>query len=713
MFALSIWLLSAVSATRGAMRPNIVFIMADDLGWGNVGWHNPRNRQIKTPNLDALAATGLELTRMYVYRGCAPTRSSFQSGRLPVHVTTTNRDGISTPESGIPAEMTGIASKLKEADYSTHLIGKWDAGFASFAHLPINKGYDSFFGYLGKAIGYFDSMSYNDCPNLGDVDLWEDDHPAFESVEAMTEALNDDDGYIEFTFKRKMLDLLDQYADDETDTPFFAMYSSHLPHFPLQIPQDRLEADIYDFDESMCASHLLIFPEMDYNNDAWECRTIAQSQVHLLDEIVGEIVDRLKTNGQWENTLLIFQSDNGGSLQLDSSAGNNYPLRGGKLTDFEGGIRAVTVVSGGALPEERRGQVEDGLMHIADWYVTFCAMLGVDPSDQTAIDAGLPDVDGFDVWPLISGEETQSPRTELVISTETFISGEFKLMRGAEIEYAHWQAPIWPDASTPLLGPTIDCSPPNRCLFNVASDASEFENVANVFPDVYAELSTRFDELSQDFYENDRTGWDSCPNNYHLTVTVKFEEVDLSCGCWMALHNYNGFNGPWQDLSEDYVMFADSAPEQFLGNTAGSEAEQFQNDKQAFDEGDHEHFEIGGDIEGDEEWHEWILNQNQLISGHIRETADAHPDLLRGEIRKEDIDVERLEVQQKILDVVKDNDMRWSNKATVEHAWMLVVPLLFAMICFSGAYRQWSMGKQYTGIGEKVSKARMYGTNNV
>ena len=154
-------------------------------------------RQIHTPRIDDLAATGLELERMYVYRGCAPSRSSFQSGRLPIHVTIANDDnGISTPTHGMPTTMTGIASKLKEANYATYdtipnmrmctkyisptsdaffflysilcdfnryLIGKWDVGFATYAHLPINKGYDYFYGYLGKAISYFGSEAEDDC----------------------------------------------------------------------------------------------------------------------------------------------------------------------------------------------------------------------------------------------------------------------------------------------------------------------------------------------------------------------------------------------------------------------------------------------------------------------------------------------------------------------------------------------------------------------
>merc|ERR1719361_2542060 len=105
--------------------------------------------------------------------------------------------------------------------------------------------------------------------------------------------------------------------------------------------------------------------------------------------------------------------DNGGSLALDETAGNNYPLRGGKDTKFEGGIRGTTFVNGGYLPDARRGQKEMGLMSIADWYVTFSEMAGIESSD----------VDGFNMWPLISGQVSISPRTELLVAPTVLISG--------------------------------------------------------------------------------------------------------------------------------------------------------------------------------------------------------------------------------------------------------------------------------------------------
>merc|ERR1719150_680765 len=116
-----------------------------------------------------------------------------------------------------------------------------------------------------------------------------------------------------------------------------------------------------------------------------------------MDSIIGEIVENLKANGLWDSTLLVFTSDNGGSLELDMTASNNWPLRGGKSSMFEGGTRTVSFVSGGYLPESRRGQKEEGLMHLVDWYATFCGFAGVDASDADAAALGYPDVEGLDM----------------------------------------------------------------------------------------------------------------------------------------------------------------------------------------------------------------------------------------------------------------------------------------------------------------------------
>ena len=133
----------------------------------------------------------------------------------------------------------------------------------------------------------------------------------------------------------------------------------------------------------------------------------------------------------------------------------------------------MTVVNGGYLPDSRRGQVESGMMHIADWYVTWCSMLGIDYTDTMAVQSGMPDVEGYNMWPLISGETKESPRTEIAVSRSTFISGDLKLcMR--DMGYPMWTEAVWPDKNSSVEGgPKLECSATNPCLFNVTGDPSE------------------------------------------------------------------------------------------------------------------------------------------------------------------------------------------------------------------------------------------------
>ena len=145
---------AAGSSAPAGGKPHIFTFIVDDLGWGNVGYHRaaaglPPSPEVSTPNIDALAASGIELGRHYAFKSCSPSRCSFQSGRLPVHVL----DANTVPESfnpndtisgyaGIPTRMTTIAHKMKAAGYRTHFIGKWDAGMATPTHTPQGRGYD-------------------------------------------------------------------------------------------------------------------------------------------------------------------------------------------------------------------------------------------------------------------------------------------------------------------------------------------------------------------------------------------------------------------------------------------------------------------------------------------------------------------------------------------------------------------------------------------
>ena len=164
----------------------------------------------------------------------------------------------------------------------------------------------------------------------------------------------------------------------------------------------------------------------------------------------------------WNDTLIVLTSDNGGPAGQASSghSGNNFPLRGGKTNLFEGGVRVAAALGGGFLPTAARGAKFDGYMHGSDWYPTICGLAGIDAADPNPAAPEVPDIDGFDLWPYISGAVSKSPRTEIMLSSEDdggLISGPYKLIMGVQ-SYGFWTAPNYPNASTDhSKEKTVDC----------------------------------------------------------------------------------------------------------------------------------------------------------------------------------------------------------------------------------------------------------------
>jgi arylsulfatase I/J len=383
-------------------QPNIVFILADDLGWGNVGYHNPNSSEIWTPNIDELARSGLILDRHYVHYVCCPSRTSFQSGRLPVHVNIVNCNPPTHPQSGIPQNMTAIGTKMQQAGFQTHIVGKWHAGMATFEHTPLGRGYDTSLIYFSATIEYWNHSATNCYKADGHhyYDIWNGTQPAYEYGN-ITDV--DEQQYIEYVFAEQVHKIIADYAPkpkspksgksnnigvgiksntdvdvsdaDDEKAPFFLVYTPHLVHSPQQIPEQHLLN--FSNDEDECAAHTgYVYPH-GFNSSQpakFHCRSQYLSMVHLLDIIVGNISEQLRSIGLWDNTLLVFSSDNGGPVGLSCCGGNNYPLRGAKQSVWEGGIRAVAFITGGYLPAHRRGQIENGMMHLSGllWLRFFC-----------------------------------------------------------------------------------------------------------------------------------------------------------------------------------------------------------------------------------------------------------------------------------------------------------------------------------------------------
>lgn len=432
----------AVSATTPP-KPHVLFVLVDDLGWGNVGFNRAardRTPEVHTPNLDGLVAEGVHLTRHYVHQYCTPTRTSVQSGRLPVHVNT----GLGSPcddNTGISQNMTGMAEKMKLAGYTTAMAGKWDAGMATPAHTPHGRGYDSSLNYFSHKNDFWSQANMQTCCESDQtiIDFWRTDHGASD--------VNNTD-YSEFLYQRELVGIIEQH---DAATPLFLFYAPHVAHCPLQVPKDNY--DRFGFmtnDEHKCRAQTVNgthtidphHPELEY-----KCRQQYHAMVDVMDEVVGNITAAMKAKQMWDNTLVVMSSDNGGPVDLQENAANNWPMRGGKYSLFEGGIRVSAFMSGGFLPATLRGTVQNGMIHIADWYSTFSHLAGVDPTDSRAATSGLPPIDSINMWPFLSGAVGASPRTFIPIGPQCLVQGDYKLI-SQKTSPDGWQGPFYPNSSS-------------------------------------------------------------------------------------------------------------------------------------------------------------------------------------------------------------------------------------------------------------------------
>ena len=485
-----------------ASKPHIVFMMVDDWGWADVGYHrNSSSKEVVTPNIDRLVKEGLQLDQHYVFNWCSPTRSAFLTGRVPIHVNdVTTSEIIYNPNDsvsgfdGIPRNMTGIGMKMKEGGYATHMVGKWDAGMATPDHTPQGRGFDTSLNYFNHANDYYDETAGN-CNKTHIVDLWDTDKPA-----SSLNGTGPDGNYEEGLFKERILQIINNH---DPSTPLFLYYAAHIVHRPYQVPDKYLKK--FDFIDE-------------------QYRRVYLAMVNYLDDVVGEIVQALKDKGLWDNLLFVASSDNGGP-ERNGFGGNNFPLKGGKWTDWQGGVRVNSFASGGYLPKSMQGQKTDGYIHIADWYATFSSLAGVDPTDDRAAKAKLPPIDSLNVWPLISGQNSTSPRVDIPISETTLISSQYKILQG-EVEQAGWTGPVYPNTTKPSGISAVEHCGDSGCLYNIIDDPEERTNLAEKMPDILKEMQAKLAKYQASRFNPDRG------------------KVSLAA-CQTALNVYHGFWGPF------------------------------------------------------------------------------------------------------------------------------------------------------------------------
>lgn len=363
--------------TNNTTKPNILFILADDLGWGDVSYHGS---PIRTPNIDRLAQNGVELDQHYVCPVCTPTRASLMTGRHPgrfgKHATAPSNAPV------LPDGYDTLASMLSDAGYATGLFGKWHLG-SDFKFGPGHYGFDTSYGSMAGGVDPYTHRykegEFSHC--------WHRDGQPIEDRGHATDLITDEAiGWIE-----------------NREEPWFAYVPYTAVHNPVRAPEewlDRYWNESFDID-----------PERDRSFKQYAAYT------SHMDHAVGRLVETLKRLDQIHNTLIVFTSDNGAPTTNPRSdvalypgyhedmprQGSNYPLRGMKTELYEGGIRTPTAVSWESRLQPRKITMP---LQITDWMPTFAALAGCDGPTN-------PRWDGVNIWPMIEGESLAAPERTL------------------------------------------------------------------------------------------------------------------------------------------------------------------------------------------------------------------------------------------------------------------------------------------------------------
>jgi arylsulfatase A-like enzyme len=420
--------LPALSLARAA--PNIVYIVSDDQGWKDVGYHGS---DIGTPNIDALAQGGVRLEQFYAQPFCTPTRAALMTGRYPFRYGLQTTVIASNHTYGLATDEFLLPQALKDAGYETAIVGKWHLGHADPKYWPRQRGFDHQYGPLIGEIDYFTHEQH-------DVLDWYRDNVPVREPGYSTTLLGDD-----------AVKLIEAH---DPKTPLYLYLTFNAPHTPYQAPQDALDR---------------------YKNIADPTRRAYAAMISSMDDQIGRVVAALEKRGLRDNTLIVFQSDNGGTTnplfsgELDMKGVklpvDNGPYRDGKASVYEGGTRVIALANwpGHIKP----GTVVDEMIHVVDIYPTLLGLAGGKLGQNKPLD-------GFDVWGTISGGKP-SPRSEIVYNIEPFRAG---------VRQGDWKL-VW---RTPL--------PQAVELYNIARDPYEKDNVADAHADTVAALQKRANELA-------------------------------------------------------------------------------------------------------------------------------------------------------------------------------------------------------------------------
>lgn len=440
-------------------RPNILVVVTDDQGWGDIGYNNPTH--VYTPNLDRLAATGAKFACHYVMPQCTPTRVALMTGRLPGRFGRNATEASTGP--AFPKGTPTLASVLKSAGYETYLCGKWHLG-SSPDHGPDQFGFDHSYGSLSGAVGMYDHRY-----RRGEFEMtWHRDGkiiPGYENGRHVTDLVGED---------------AVRFIRQQREQPFFLYLAFHAPHTPLdergQFADQPTALDPRNPMRWRNEDQIKWFndPDGKIQREPDPQKRLFLAAVHHLDAAIGQVIRALDETGQRTNTLILFSSDNGPQLAW---AGNNYPhdlplrnfnqplpMRGIKCDVWEGGIHVPAFAN---WPGRIQPKVVGETVHIVDWLPTLAALTGasvpapLDGVDLAAVLFSAGQMAERDLYWLWGGQPNRWALRE----------GDWKVVRHR--------------------GP-VPARPSDWQLFNLRSDPLEATNVAAEHPETVRRLHGLF-----------------------------------------------------------------------------------------------------------------------------------------------------------------------------------------------------------------------------
>ncbi len=412
-------------------QPNVIFILTDDQGSVDLNCYGAKD--LYTPNMDNLAQDGIRFTRFYVAAPiCSPSRASLLTGLSPQAAGLPGNASSLPGHKGMPTEKNTIAEVMKQAGYTTGHVGKWHLGFTPET-MPNGQGFDYSYGHMGGCIDNYSHFFYWHGPNRHDLyengtEVWEDGK----------------------YFPDLMAEKVDAFLDNNKENPFFLYYAINMPHYPLQ-PTKKWRDHYKD----------LPMPRRDY-----------AAFVSTIDERIGHVIAKLDKLGLRENTIVIYQSDHGHSVEERTfkGGGDAGPYRGAKTCLFEGGIRVPSIISWkGNLPENK---VRNQMATNVDWLPTISQLCGIQFDENT--------IDGKSLVPVLINNKNPSPHKV------------FRWKFGAQwvVCEGNWKLLVNPKDPTnkTILDPNKD----QYFLVNLEKDPGERVNLADTYPDKIEHLKDVF-----------------------------------------------------------------------------------------------------------------------------------------------------------------------------------------------------------------------------